>query len=107
MPPKGRFEFVYATESLDHLDTIERKYHRLIEKTIAQQLRYTPELATRNRKPLEQPGPLGATWELRFGPRNRFRVFYEINIEEQTVEILAIGVKERNRLLIGREEYGE
>ncbi len=107
MPPKGLFELIYAAESLDHLDTIERKYHRLIEKTIARQLRYTPELATRNRKSLDQPGPFGATWELRFGPRNRFRVFYEINSEEHTVEILAIGVKERNRLLIGREEYGE
>lgn len=106
MPPKSWFELVYAAQTLDHLDAIERKYHRLIEKTIAQQLRYTPERATRNRKPLEQPGPLGATWELRFGPDNRFRVFYEINAGEQTVEILAIGVKERDRLLVGREEYG-
>ncbi|HSB72642.1 MAG TPA: addiction module toxin RelE [Candidatus Methylomirabilis sp.] len=98
---------VYAPEAFDHLDAIERKYHRLIEKTIARQLRYTPEEVTRNRKPLEQPGPFGATWELRFGPRNRFRVLYEVNPRVQTVEILAIGVKEGNRLLIGREEYGE
>jgi mRNA-degrading endonuclease RelE of RelBE toxin-antitoxin system len=106
MPLKRRFELVYAAETLDHLDAIEGKYHRLIEKTIDQQLRYMPEQVTRNRKPLEEPGPFGATWELRFGPKNRFRVYYEINAEEQTVEILAIGVKERNRLSIGREEYG-
>lgn len=106
MPPKSLFKFVYAAETFGHLDAIERKYHRLIERTIAEQLRYTPERVTRNRKPLEQPGPFGATWELRFGPENRFRVFYEVNAEEHTVEILAIGVKEMNRLLIGREEYG-
>jgi mRNA-degrading endonuclease RelE of RelBE toxin-antitoxin system len=106
MPPKRRFDLVYAAETLDHLHAIERKYHRLIERTIDQQLRYTPEQATRNRKPLQEPGPLGATWELRFGLNNRFRVFYEVKTETQTVEILAIGVKERDRLLIGREEYG-
>ncbi len=106
MLSESRFEIVYAAETFDHLDAVERKYHRIIEKTIAQQLRYTPEQVTRNRKPLELPGPSGATWELRFGPANRFRVFYEVNAEEQTVEILAIGVKERERLHIGREEYG-
>lgn len=107
MPPKSksRFELVYAVETLDHLDAIERKYHRLIEKTIAQQLCSTPEQVTRNRKPLERPGPFGATWELRFGPKNSFRVLYEVNPEEQTVAILAIGVKEGNRLVIGGEEY--
>ena len=36
------------------------------------------------------------------GPDNRFRVFYEIGQGE--VYILAIGVKERNRLIIGVEE---
>ena len=105
MPAKSGFALRYAAETLDHLDAIERKYHRLIERTIAQQLSYTPEQVTRNRKPLEEPGPFGATWELRVGPKNRLRVFYEVNAGERTVEILAIGVKERDRLVIGREEF--
>jgi hypothetical protein len=41
---------------------------------------------------------------LRFGLDNRFRVFYEIDRESRKVYILAIGVKERNRLFIGGEE---
>jgi mRNA-degrading endonuclease RelE of RelBE toxin-antitoxin system len=98
MPPKRQFELRYAPETLSHLDAIERKYHRLIEKTIDQQPSYTPERVTRNRKPLERPGPFGATWELRFGPKNCLRIFYEVQTGAQTVEILAIGVKERNRL---------
>jgi len=106
MPRKSRFALRYAAETLDHLDAIERRYHRLIERTILEQLSYTPEQVTRNRKPLEEPDPFGATWELRFGPRNRFRVFYEVNAGERTAEILAIGVKERDRLIIGREEFG-
>jgi hypothetical protein len=46
-----------------------------------------------------------ASWEFRCGPDNRFRVFYEVDVAAQEVRILAIGVKERNRLLIGGEEY--
>ncbi len=37
-------------------------------------------------------------------PFNRFRVFYEIDHEAHAVYILAVGVKQRNRLLIGGEE---
>jgi hypothetical protein len=32
-------------------------------------------------------------------------VFYEIDSAEQTVQVLAIGVKEGNRLFIGGEEF--
>jgi hypothetical protein len=54
---------------------------------------------------LDQPAPFGASWELRCGPDNRFRVFYEVDAAAREVQILAIGVKERNRLLIAGEEY--
>jgi hypothetical protein len=69
------FTLDFAPETIDHLDAIERKYHRLIEKMIDGQLRHTPDQETRNRKPLERPTSFGATWELRFGANNRFRVF--------------------------------
>jgi hypothetical protein len=69
-------------------------------------LSYTPEKSTRNRKPLEQPAPFGATWELRCGPNNRFRIFYEVDATELMVGVLAIGVKEGNKLFVGREEFG-
>ena len=98
------FTLDFAPETIDHLDAIERKYHRLIEKTLDEQLRYTPEQETRNRKPLERPTYFGATWELRFGINNRFRVFYEVAAVEQMVRILAIGEKEGNRLFIGGVE---
>ncbi|MBO0863292.1 MAG: type II toxin-antitoxin system RelE/ParE family toxin [Chloracidobacterium sp.] len=96
-----------APETLDHLDAIERKDHHLIRRAIDERLTYTPDLMTRNRKPLEDPAPYDATWELRCGPknRNRYRVFYEFDLKEREVLILAVGVKERNRLLIGGEEF--
>jgi mRNA-degrading endonuclease RelE of RelBE toxin-antitoxin system len=59
---------------------------------------------TRNRKPLEQPAPFGTTWELRFGANNRFRVLYEVDAAEQVILVLAIGGKDREKLIIGGEE---
>ena len=58
----------------------------------------------RNRKPLRQPAPFEATWEIRFGPNNRFRVLYGIDEKLRQVQIQAIGVKEGNRLSIAGEE---
>jgi hypothetical protein len=40
-----------------------------------------------------------------FWAKNRFRVFYDVNVAEQQVLVLAIGVKEGNRLLIGGKEF--
>jgi len=105
MPRGPRFTVIFAPETLHHLDVIERKDHRLIRETVDKQLRFSPALVTRNRKPLEQPTPFGATWELRFGPDNRFRVFYEVESNARVIQVLAIGIKERNRLFIGGEEF--
>jgi mRNA-degrading endonuclease RelE of RelBE toxin-antitoxin system len=105
MPKRTRFAFVFAPEALDHLGALERKYHRVILKAIDEQLTYAPVEETRNRKPLDQPAPFAATWEMRCGPDNRFRVFYDVNSEKTTVSVLALGIKDRNRLFIGGEEY--
>jgi len=105
MPRRGRFTIIFAPETLAHLDVIERKDHRLIRQTIEKQLSFLPGQVTRNRKPLEQPAPFGATWELRLGPDNRFRVFYEVESSTRVINILAIGIKKRNKLLIGGEEF--
>jgi hypothetical protein len=43
-------------------------------------------------------------WKLQFGPDNRFQVFYEIDPDDRKMHILAIAVKERDRLFIGGEE---
>ena len=105
MPRGTNFDLTFAPEALEHLDAINRKYHRLLKRVIDEQLGFTPERVTRNRKPLEHPVPFGATWELRCGPQNRFRVFYEVDHAHRAVQVLAIGVKEGNRLMIGGEEF--
>jgi hypothetical protein len=42
--------------------------------------------------------------EIRCGPNNRLRVLYSVDEENVIVIVLAIGVKDRERLLIGGEE---
>jgi mRNA-degrading endonuclease RelE of RelBE toxin-antitoxin system len=105
MARRPAFTISYAPETYKHLDWIELKYHRLVATTIEEQLSHTPTTETRNRKPREEPASFGATWELRFGPNNSFRVFYDVNHEEKTVSVLAIGVKKGNRLIIGGQEF--
>lgn len=100
MPQTFQLEFAEQVEG--HLASIERKYHSLIRDNIEEQLRLQPLTETRNRKPLRQPAAFGATWELRFGPDNRFRVLY--TVEDKRVLIVALGVKEGSRLTVGGEE---
>jgi len=58
-----------------------------------------PNVETRNRKPM-RPNPI-APWELRIGD---LRVYYEIEeLPGPRVIVLAVGIKERNKVRIGRE----
>ncbi|RLC06481.1 MAG: addiction module toxin RelE [Deltaproteobacteria bacterium] len=101
---KHRFDIIYAPQIKQHLKTIQRKYYSLIRKTIEEQLQSEPDTETTNRKPMKYPGVYDAEWEIRFGPDNRFRVLYEINREYNEVHILAIGMKQRNQLIIAGKE---
>ena len=74
---------------------------RLDRTWIYEQLSLAPDEQTRNRKPLK---PFGSTWELRCGPANRFRVFHEFARDTRQVWVLAIGLKDRDRLFVAGEE---
>ena len=68
--------------------------------TVDEQLAHQPNVETRNRKPM-RPNPI-APWELRIG---NLRVYYDIeDSPENVVTILAVGSKDRNRVLIGGKE---
>ena len=104
MPERTRFEIVYSVAVLGHLEGVPRRHHSLLRRELEQQLHFEPMVPTRNRKPLRGPNALGAEWELRCGPEGRYRVFYEVRADERRVWVLALGVKDRNRLLIGNQE---
>jgi mRNA-degrading endonuclease RelE of RelBE toxin-antitoxin system len=98
------FNLIYATQVKAHLKAIDRKYHSLIQREIENQLRFEPDTESRNRKPLTRAVEFEADWELRCGPNNRFRVFYEVNQKACEVYVIAIGIKRGNRVFIGGEE---
>jgi mRNA-degrading endonuclease RelE of RelBE toxin-antitoxin system len=102
MPKRKAYALVYTPGFQRHLTLMEAKFHTLIRETLEKQLRHEPLVPTRNRKPLKKPMAFQAEWELRFGPANRFRVFYQVQAE--TVILLAFGEKEGNRLFIEGEE---
>jgi mRNA-degrading endonuclease RelE of RelBE toxin-antitoxin system len=88
----------------EHLRAIDVKHHSLIRQKIREQLLFEPGVETTNRKPLRRPAAFGATWEIRFGPKNSFRVLYDIDEQTRVVTILAVAEKQRDRLFIGGEE---
>lgn len=104
MTPAQRFALAYASIVKQHLAAIERKYHSLIRAAIEAELQAEPDVETRNRKPLKRPVEFEAQWELRLGPDNRFRVFYQVDVEHRVVHVLAIGVKHGDRLRVGDRE---
>ncbi len=95
-----RYAIEYSPETIGHLRTLTARERTVVFDTVEEQLRHQPTVETRNRKPM-RPNPI-APWELRIGT---LRVYYDVeDAPEPKVLIRAIGVKERNRVLIGNEE---
>ncbi len=104
MTRRQAYTLIYARGVTKHLKSIDAKYDSLIREKMEEQLLFEPNVETKNRKPLRQPAPFAAQWEIRFGPDNRFRVLYDIDEERHAVKIVAIGEKDGNRLIVGGEE---
>ena len=86
-----------ATADLDSLRNYDRK--RILD-AIYGQLPHQAITEARNRRRL-RPNPF-AQWELRVGS---FRVFYDVDEENEQVKVLAVGYKEGNQLYVHGEEY--
>jgi mRNA-degrading endonuclease RelE of RelBE toxin-antitoxin system len=104
MARRQPYTLIYARGVTKHLKFIDAKYDMLIREKIEEQLLFEPNVETKNRKPLRQPAPFGAEWEIRFGPDNRFRVLYDIDDDQHAVQVVAIGAKEGNCLIVGGEQ---
>ncbi len=90
----------YSPETDAHLRVLTARQRTVIFDTVERQLADQPTAETRNRKPM-RPNPL-APWELRIGT---LRVYYEVaETPEPMVFIRAVGIKYRNRVVIGNEE---
>ncbi len=90
----------FAESGEEHFAQLTARQQAIVLDAVKVQLSYAPLRETRNRKPL-RPNPL-APWELRVGS---LRVFYEVDaLEPDLVNVLAIGVKKGNRLIVAGKE---
>jgi mRNA-degrading endonuclease RelE of RelBE toxin-antitoxin system len=94
------YRIVYAPGIEQHLAELTARQRSIVLDGVEKQLTHQPGVETRNRKPMRE-NPL-ASWELRIG---NIRVYYDIIEEtEPSVNVLAIGVKRRERVWIGGKE---
>lgn len=93
------YRIEYSPDAENHLRVLTTRQQRAVLDMVDKQLIYQPTIETKNRKPM-RPNPV-APWELRIGT---LRVYYDVEEEpEPMVFIRAIGIKERNRVRIGKE----
>ena len=91
----------YSPSAEDHLRGLTARQRSIVLETVDRHLVHQPTLETRNRKPM-RPNPL-APWVLRVGG---LRVYYDVEeAPQRVVRVRALGVKLRNRVRCGREEY--
>jgi mRNA-degrading endonuclease RelE of RelBE toxin-antitoxin system len=87
----GVYEIRFARDVVQDLRGIPAFHRARIVAAIEEQLGRAPTVATRNRKPLVNlipPWPADPPiWELRVGA---YRVFYDVDQEEQVVSVRAI-----------------
>ena len=94
------YRIEYSPACLEHLRRLPAGEQAAVLDAIDRQLAHQPMVETRNRKPM-RPNPL-APWELRLGHP---RVYYDVEADsEQVVRVLAVGIKERERVRIGDKE---
>ena len=93
------FELRWSPDARDHVAGLPAHQRAGVVDGAERHLKEQPEQPTKRRKLLRE-NPL-AVWELRLG---NLRVFYNVDAESNAVEVVAVGVKEHNRLFIGGEE---
>jgi mRNA-degrading endonuclease RelE of RelBE toxin-antitoxin system len=97
---RGEFRVEYTLEAVGHLTGLTSHQRALVLDQVPRKLAHQPTLPTRNRK-LLRANPV-APWELRIGD---LRVYFDV--EESPIAVVtvrAIGVKVRERVLIGDKE---
>lgn len=93
------FELDFTESAIEDLRYFRKTEQNLILDNVEQQLLQEPLEITKNRKPL-RPNDISA-WELRI---DKYRVFYDVNVEDNLVIIKAVGWKEHNQLFIRGKE---
>jgi len=82
------FRIDFSNRARDNLKALWKRDQQIVVDAIAVQLTHQPDQPTRQRKKLEDNEL--APWELRVGD---FRVFYDVNLKNKLVVVVAVGQK--------------
>ncbi len=94
-----KFRIEYAPATIEHLKALTARQQSIVLTGVDRHLTEDPMVQTRRRKPM-RPNIL-APWELRLG---NLRVYFDIVIEpDPVVVVLAVGIKDRDVLRIGKD----
>src|SRR5258708_19051270 len=94
------YSIAFTPNALDDIAWFRKRERRIILVRIEGQLSQQPDIETRNRKRL-RPNE-NVEWELRI---ERYRVFYDVDLASNVVEVKMIGYKEGNTLFIRGKEF--
>jgi len=94
----------FSDEAEADLASLTARRRATLVDGVTRQLTHEPTVETRNRKRMqESKRGFVAPWELRIGD---LRVYYDVmTAPEAVVVIVAVGVKVRSRVRIGRREF--
>ncbi|MBI3324054.1 MAG: hypothetical protein HYZ92_02125 [Candidatus Omnitrophica bacterium] len=93
------YRLEYSRKTERHLRALTARQRAVVFDAVNAQFAHQPTVETKNRKSM-RVNPV-APWELRIGD---LRVYYRVQEEpEQLVQVLAVGVKQRNRVWIAGE----
>ena len=94
-----RYRIEYSPVVEGHLRALSARQRSMVFDAVERQLSNQPDVETRNRKPM-RPNPL-APWELRVGD---LRIYYDVHRQPNpVVQVLAVGLKQRNCVRVGNE----
>src|SRR5438309_283955 len=94
------FKLELSRNALEDLKSLRKSDRVLVLDSLEKSLAHEPTQEARQKK-LLRPNPL-SKWELKI---DRFRVFYDVDLEPQVVLIKAVGWKDHNTLLIRGKEF--
>jgi mRNA-degrading endonuclease RelE of RelBE toxin-antitoxin system len=93
------YRIEYSPDVEHHFRVLTSYQRNAVLDAVERHVVHQPTVETRNRKPM-RPNPI-APWELRIGS---LRVYYDVEEKpELKVAVRAVGVKQRNRVRIGKE----
>jgi mRNA-degrading endonuclease RelE of RelBE toxin-antitoxin system len=96
------YTFEYAPHAIDHIRKLSPELRATVMDQLEHRLAHQPAVPARNRKPMDPDKKMYlAPWELRLG---ELRVYYAVEEEAKKVIVLAVGIKEREKLFIGGRE---